>query len=65
MLTEKDMIAETYNGKPCAKSQMQVGNTFFTVISVQSEYAKETAYEKVKRLILANVKDEKLLSKSF
>ena len=57
--------AETYKGKPCAASQMQIGNTFFTVISVQSEHAKETAYEKVKKLILANAKDEKLLSESF
>ena len=57
--------AETYKGKPCTASQMQIGNTFFTVISVQSEHAKETAYEKVKKLILANAKDEKLLSESF
>ena len=57
------MTKETYNGKPCSASQMQVGNTFFTVISVQSDDAKETAYEKVKRLILANAKGEELLSK--
>ena len=56
---------ETYKGKPCSVSKTQVGNTIFTVISLQSEYAKETAYEKVKRLILANAKDEKILSKSF
>ena len=52
----------TYKGKPCATSGMQVGNTFFTVISVQSDSAKETAYEKVKSLILTNagLKAEKL-----
>lgn len=44
----------TYKGKPCSTSGMQVGNTFFTVISVQSNHAKETAYEKVKSLILTN-----------
>ena len=43
---------ETYKGRPCRVSEMQVGNTLFTVISVQSDRAKETAYDKVKRLIL-------------
>ena len=45
-----------YEGKPCRSTEMAVGNTHFTVISVQSESAKETAYDKVKRLILDNVK---------
>ena len=31
---------------------MKIGNTLFTVISVQSDAAKETAYNKVKKLIL-------------
>lgn len=55
--------AETYNGKPCLVSEMHVGNTIFTVISVQSDLAKETAYEKVKRLILTNAKEGEMLSK--
>ncbi len=42
----------TYRGKPCRSTEMKVGNTIFTVISVQSEKAAETAYDKVKRLIL-------------
>ena len=44
----------TYKGKTCTSSEVQVGDTIFTVISVQSDSAKETAQEKVKRLILAN-----------
>lgn len=46
------MAIETHNGKPCRKAEMQIGETMFTVISVQSETAKETAYEKVKKLVL-------------
>lgn len=42
----------TYKDKPCRSSEMTVGNTTFTVISVQSDAAKETAYDKVKRLVL-------------
>ena len=45
-----------YEGKPCRSTEMAVGNTLFTVISVQGESAKETAYDKVKKLILDNVK---------
>ena len=33
---------------------MTVGNTLFTVISVQSDSARETAFDKVKKLILGN-----------
>ena len=46
----------TYEGKPCRSTEMAVGNTLFTVISVQGESAKETAYDKVKKLILDNVR---------
>lgn len=42
----------TYKDRPCRVSEMEIGNTLFTVISVQSEAAKETAYNKVKKLIL-------------
>ena len=31
---------------------MQIGNTLFTVISVQSDSARETALDKVRKLIL-------------
>ena len=43
-----------HNGKPCRIDEMKVGATLFTVISVQSDSAKETAYDKVKNLVLNN-----------
>ena len=36
------------------RSEMQIGTTLFTVISVESVDAKETAYDKVKKLIVNN-----------
>ena len=45
----------TYKGRPCCVTEMTVGNTVFTVISVQSDHARETAVQKVKRLILDSV----------
>jgi hypothetical protein len=33
-------------------SQMQIGDTLFTVISVESDRAREHLYDKVKRMIL-------------
>lgn len=44
-----------YNNKPCRSTEMTIGNTSFTVISVQGDAAKETAYDKVKKLILAGL----------
>lgn len=44
----------THNGKPCRVDEMKVGATLFTVISVQSDSAKETVNDKVKNLILNN-----------
>ena len=41
-----------HDGKPCRVSEMQIGTTLFTVISVESADAKETAYDKVKKLIV-------------
>ena len=46
---------KTYRGRPCRSTEMKVGNTIFTVISVQSENAAETAYDKVKRLLLSDL----------
>ena len=48
------MEVRTHDGKPCRVSEMQIGATLFTVISVESASAKETAYDKVKKLILTN-----------
>ena len=41
-------------GKPCV-TQMNIGDTIYIIESVSSDKAKETAYDKVKRLILDNV----------
>ena len=38
-------------------TEMKIGDTLFTVISVQSEHAKETAYEKVRKLIMNHASD--------
>jgi len=48
------MEVRTHEGKPCRVSEMQIGATLFTVISVESASAKETAYDKVKKLIANN-----------
>ncbi len=40
------------NNKPSRVTETQVGDTIFTVISVESDHAKEHLYNKVKRLIL-------------
>ena len=50
-----DSAITTYNGKPCRSTEMTIGNTLFTVISVQGDAAKETAYDKVKKLIMDSV----------
>lgn len=47
----------TYKGKPSRVTEMEVGNTLFTVISVQGEHARETAYDKVRKLILDHAAD--------
>ena len=46
------MVEKIYDGKPCRVSEMQIGTTLFTVISVEIADAKETAYDKVKKLIV-------------
>ena len=40
------------DNKPHRTSQMQIGDTLFTVISVESDRARECLYDKVKRMIL-------------
>jgi len=55
-LMTENTADKAYNGKPCRVSQMVVGNTEFTVISVQSESAKETLYEKLKKHIMTRTK---------
>ena len=43
---------DVITNKPCRVSEMQVGETIFTVISVESDLARESLYNKVKRMIL-------------
>lgn len=38
--------------KPYRVTEMQVGDTLFTVVSVESDRARERLYDKVKRMIL-------------
>lgn len=42
------------NKKPSRVTEMQVGDTLFTVVSVESDRARERLYDKVKRMILNN-----------
>ena len=38
--------------KPSRVTETQVGDTLFTVVSVESDRARERLYDKVKRMIL-------------
>ena len=40
------------NNKPSRVTEMQIGDTLFTVVSVESDRARERLYDKVKRMIL-------------
>lgn len=44
--------------KPCRVTEMQIGDTLFTVVSVESDRAREHLYDKVKRMILNNENTE-------
>ena len=44
--------------KPSRVTEMQVGDTIFTVVSVESDRAREHHYDKVKRMILNNENTE-------
>lgn len=48
-MTNKANIPES---KPHRVTEMQVGDTLFTVVSVESDRARERLYDKVKRMIL-------------
>ena len=45
---------------PVSIAKKTIGDTLYIVESVVSETAKETAYEKLKRLILSDVENQKL-----
>lgn len=40
--------------KPRRVTKIQIGDTIFTVVSVESDRARECLYDKVKRMILEN-----------
>ena len=44
-----DTITQT---KPRRVTEIQIGDTIFTVVSVESDRARERLYDKVKRMIL-------------
>ncbi|MBQ0072226.1 MAG: hypothetical protein KBS81_10325 [Spirochaetales bacterium] len=52
---DSQALTAVHNGRPCRLSEMTVGNTIFTVVSVQSDSASETAYEKFRKRILEDV----------
>lgn len=45
-------VSSLTKNKPCRVTEMQVGDTIFTVVSVESDRARERLYDKVKRMIL-------------
>ena len=47
-------VSTISNNKPCRVTEMQIGDTLFTVVSVESDRARERLYDKVKRMILNN-----------
>ena len=54
-----DVNTVTQN-KPCRVTEMQIGDTLFTVVSVESDRAREHLYDKVKRMILNDENTETL-----
>lgn len=40
--------------KPHRVNEMQVGDTIFTIVSVESNRARERLFDKIKRMILNN-----------
>ncbi len=45
-------ISDVKAKKPYRTTEMQVGDTVFTIVSVESDRARERLYDKVKRMIL-------------
>ena len=61
MFTKGSVPMKLEKGKPCV-TNICIGDTLYIVEAVASEDASETAYDKVKRLILANVNPPEKLS---
>ena len=47
-------VSTIANNKPYRVTEMQIGDTLFTVVSIESDRAREHLYDKVKRMILNN-----------
>ena len=45
-------VSNLTRNKPCRVTETQIGDTVFTVVSVESDRARERLYDKVKRMIL-------------
>lgn len=45
-------VNTTAKERPHRTTEMQIGDTMFTIVSVESDRARETLYDKVKRMIL-------------
>ena len=54
---ENNVIGDKSKSTPSRISEIQIGDTLFTVISVQSNNARESAYDKVRKLILNHAAD--------
>lgn len=54
-MTIQDKIPKS---KPYRINEMQVGDTLFTVVSVESDRARENLYDKVKRMIVNSTNTE-------
>ncbi len=53
----------TTENKRCRITEKSIGGTVYIVESLESDNAKETAYHKIKRLILSNMNEAEKLSK--
>lgn len=52
----------TKGNKRCRITEKSIGGTIYIVESLESDNAKETAYHKIKRLILSNINEAEKLS---
>ena len=47
-------VSDIIKTKPCHVTEMQVGDTLFTIVSVESDQAREPLFDKVKKMILSD-----------
>ena len=51
-------VSNLTRNKPYRVTETQIGDTVFTVVSVESDRARERLYDKVKRMILNDETEE-------